>query len=144
MEKKNFFWWTIFVILAIWQFPQFLVSLVMLPFLGKRKVVADKHFNLCFEAENMMGGISLGPFAFVSPRMSYPESIAHEFDGHTVDSKIFGPIYLLVVGLPSMLNAAFHFTECYYDFFCEKWANKHAGLSVDEECHLYFTKNENS
>ena len=43
----------------------------------------------------MSGGISLGPFAFVSER-SGAETIAHEVDGHTVDSKIFGPLYLII------------------------------------------------
>jgi hypothetical protein len=53
------------------------------------------------------------------------------------DSKVMGPLYVFIVGIPSLLNAAFDFTKCYYDFYCEAWANKHAGLGLDKNCHLY-------
>lgn len=139
MSKKNILWWVVFVILVIWQLPQFLVSLVMLPFLGKKKLVADRHFNFCWECEKMQGGISLGPFAFVSPRLNNPASIAHEADGHTKDSKIFSWFYLLVIGLPSILNATFNFTKCYYDFYPEKRANRFAKLEVSNRCSLRTT-----
>jgi len=93
----------------------------MLPFLGKLRLIADRHFNFGFEGEKMSGGISLGPFAFLSPYSARKDTvIAHEVDGHTVDSKIFGPLYLLIVGLPSILNATFDFTKCYYDFYPER------------------------
>jgi len=87
----------------------------------------------------MSGGISLGPFVFVpSYSVKKPETVAHEVDGHTVDSKIFGLSYLLIIRIPSLLNAVFGFTKCYYDFYTEKWANKHAKLGVDNYCRLYF------
>lgn len=137
MEKKNFGWWIVFILLCIWQLPQTLVGLIMMPFLGKRTLVADRHYNFCWRGERMSGGISLGPLAYVS-KYQDAEGIAHEVDGHTVDSKIFGPLYLIIVGLPSLLNAAFDFTDCYYDFYPERWANKHAGLVVDENCRIRF------
>lgn len=141
MEKKSFLWWIVFTILCIWQLPQLIVGLLMWPFLGKKRLVADRHFNFCWEGEDMSGGISLGPIAYVSPTSAKrQEVIAHETDGHTVDSKIFGPLYLFVIGIPSILNAMFDFTECYYDFYPERWANKHAGLAVDERCILRFKK----
>ncbi len=130
MEKKSIFYWIVFVLLTIWQLPQFIVSLVMMPFIGKLKIVRNGHYNICFIAKDMLGGISLGPFSFISPTMAQDLYIAHEFDGHSVDSKIWGPLYLLVVGIPSLMNAAFGFTKCYYDFYTERWANKHAGLEV--------------
>ena len=142
MEKKGFLWWIVFILLAIWQLPQFIVALVVLPFLGKLKLVAERHYNFCFVGKNMNGGISLGPFAYISNGLDNSgrreEYIAHELDGHTVDSKIFGPLYLFVIGIPSILNAIFDFTKCYYDFYPEKWANKHAGLAVNENCQLRF------
>jgi hypothetical protein len=144
MEKKSFWWWIVFILLVIWQLPQFIVAVVMLPFLGKMKLVGDRHFNFCFVADRMAGGISLGPFAYVSKAIDRydrrEETIAHELDGHTVDSKIWGPLYLFVVGIPSILNAQFDFTKCYYDFYTERWANNHAGLTTDEKCNLVFKK----
>lgn len=138
MEKKNIVWWIIFVLLCIWQLPQLLVGLVMLPFLRKKKLVADRHFNFCWRAENMYGGISLGPISFVS-KNSGAASIAHEVDGHTKDSKIFSWFYLFVIGLPSILNATFNFTKCYYDFYPEKRANRFAKLDVSNKCSLRTT-----
>ncbi len=139
MEKKSFLWWVEFILLAIWQLPQTLMGLVMMPFMGKKNKVADRHFNFCWEATNMMGGISLGPIAYVSRGMSQ-EAIAHETDGHTVQSKILGPLYLIIVGLPSIIHAWLYDYKksCYYDFFCEKWANELAGLETDENCRLHF------
>lgn len=60
-------------------------------------------------------------------------TIQHE-SGHVKQSKILGPLYLLVIGLPSIVHAAMHRTVCknpnYYHFYTEKWANKLAGLTV--------------
>ena len=128
----------LFVLLFIWQLPQNIVALLMMPFLGKLRKVEYRNFCFAFEGEKMSGGISLGNFIFLSKYCAQRDTtIAHEF-GHVVDSQRMGPAYLLVVGLPSILNAAFNFTSCYYDWFPEKWANKHAGLGVDSKCRLYF------
>lgn len=136
MEKKSFWWWVAFVTLTIWQLPQAILGAFMLLFTQKNKLIAQRHFDFCFEGEHMSGGISLGPIAIVSKNLSRHEpSVMHELDGHTVDSKIFGPLYLIIIGLPSIMNAIFSFTKCYYDFYTEKWANKHAKLIV-ENCRL--------
>lgn len=145
MKNKNFSWWFIFILLCIWQLPQFLVSLIMMIFLGQLDVVADRHFNFCFRGKNMSGGISLGPFAFVSNYSAKKqETIAHEVDGHTVQSKLFGPLYLLIIGIPSLVHAWFHdyHKSCYYDYWCERWANNLAKLEVDENCNLKFKESK--
>lgn len=140
MSKKNILWWIIFIILCIWQLPQLLVGLIMWPFLKNKKLVADRHFNFCWKSENMNGGISLGPIAYVS-EISKEETIAHETDGHTKDSKIFGPLYLFIIGIPSIFWASFYNSKkhCYYDFYTEKRANKFAKLKV-VNCRLKFDK----
>ena len=118
--------------MCIWQLPQFIVALARLPFLGKRELVADRHFNFGFKCENMLGGISLGPFAYVSKRMN-EAGICHEVDGHTVQSKILGPLYLIVIGIPSICRAYFRNRKKhpnYYTFYTESWANECAGLEV--------------
>ena len=136
---KKIFECIIFVVLCIWQLPQFIVSLVMLLFVGRVKKVEYRHYNFAFMGEKMLGAISLGPFSILSKANACSkESIAHELDGHTVDSKIFGPLYLFVIGIPSLLNATFHFTKCYYDFYTERIANKHAGLTTNNYCRLIF------
>lgn len=141
MKKKNFEWWTKFHLLLFWQLPQMLVALIMIPFLGKLELVASRHFNFCFKGEKMKGGISLGMLCFVSESLSHDkESVAHELDGHTMDSKILGPFYLLLIGIPSILWAWLYdpTKHCYYDFYTERWANKHAKLIVTDDCDLMF------
>ena len=141
MKEKNALWWFVFTLLCIWQLPQLLIGLIIMPFLGNKKLIADRHFNFCWKSPDMSGGISLGPIAFVSEASSKEEIVAHEVDGHTVDSKIFGPLYLLIIGLPSIIWAWTSTREqCYYSFYTEKRANKWAGLIVDEYCHLHFKK----
>lgn len=136
----------IFVLLFIWQLPQNIVALIMMPFLGKKKLISYKSKCFAYECSRMMGGISLGTFAFLSPSSAKSlESVAHEQDGHTMDSKIFGPLYLLVIGLPSILHAWLHTDcPCYYHFFTEKRANRFAGLEVYYNdygrCRLRFKK----
>lgn len=76
------------------------------------------------------GSISLGLFVFVTDYEA--ELMAHE-TGHTVQSILVGPLYLLVIGLPSIIWASFLYDlykkeMTYYEFYTEKWANYYAGL----------------
>ena len=88
----------LFILLFIWQLPQNIVALVMLPFLGKLEFISYKKFCFAFKASNMSGGISLGTFAFLSPYSAKKvATVMHEQEGHTVDSKIWGPLYLFVM-----------------------------------------------
>lgn len=124
----------LFTLSFIWQAPQSLIGLFMLIYFklrGNVELLSYRKLCFCYKSKYMSGGISLGNFAFVSEYSSKNEAtIAHEQLGHTWDSKLMGPLYLLIIGLPSILNAAFDFTECYYDFFTEKLANFHAGVIV--------------
>ena len=138
--KKNFFEWIAYILLFIWQIPQNIIGFVMWLYFkicGDVEVIVDNKYSKVYKSKHMLGGISLGCFAFVSDILAESEvSVMHE-EGHMVDSKILGIGYLLIIGLPSLLNAAFGFTKCYYSFFCEALANWHAGLGVDENCRLY-------
>ena len=129
--------------LIIWQLPQVLVALIMMPFLGKLRLVEYRDYCWAFEASNMSGGISLGCFIFLSKYSAKSKTtIAHEY-GHTVDSKKMGIFYLFFIGLPSICWAAFKpKNKCYYTFYTEQLANKHAGLGVDTLCRLYFLDKE--
>ena len=131
-------YWIAYGLLFLWQIPQNIVALCMMPFLGKLTKIRSTKWSAAYMGGNMQGGISLGCFCFLSPRLSMRDSaVRHELDGHTWDSRIFGPLYLLIIGLPSLLNAWIGFTPCYYDFPTERLANRHAGLGVDENCRLY-------
>jgi hypothetical protein len=114
----------------------------MLPFLGKLELIACRNYAFCFIGEKMQGGISLGSFVYVSKSLSkYETHIAHELDGHTVDSKYFGPLYLFIIGIPSICWAGLRNTKKhpnYYTFYTEKWANKHAKLKVIKRSNSYY------
>ena len=134
----------LFVLSFIWQLPQSLVGLIMLIYFklrGDLELLSYRKLCFAFRSSYMSGGISLGNFAFVSNYYKNNDAvIAHEQLGHTWDSKLMGPLYLIIIGLPSILHASFDFTECYYDFYTEKWANRHAGVKVDKHCRIYIEK----
>ena len=141
MGIKPLFWWILFILLSIWQLPQLIISLVMLPFIGKLRLIKRNKFTFCFEASKMKGGISLGSFAYLAPNLAkIPEIVSHESEGHIIDSYVLGPLYLIIIGIPSFLHATFGFTKNYYDFYTEKLANYHAGLTIDEKGRLSYIK----
>lgn len=131
---KTFIWWVKFILLFIWQLPQNIVAIVMLPFLGKLRLISRKNYNYCFEGEKMSGAISLGSFCFASKSSAKRDTtIAHEQDGHVKQSHWLGPLYLIVIGLPSVTWASIYRKlgfKNYYWLYTESWANKLAGLET--------------
>ncbi len=138
--------WVIYCLLFIWQLPQNIVGAAMwlyFKLMGDVEKIEATKWSVAYESAYMSGGISLGSFCFLSQNLATEkESVAHELKGHTVDSRIMGPFYLFIIGLPSLLNAMFSFTKCYFDFYTEVRSNRHAGLGVDENCRLYFLNNK--
>jgi hypothetical protein len=123
----------ILILTIVWQLPQNLVAVLMLPFLGKINFVYSQRFCWIFECSKMQGAISLGNFIFLSKISE--TTIQHEL-GHVQQSHILGWLYLFIIGIPSILNSAFHFTDCYYNFYTEKWANKLSKLKC-KNCKLF-------
>lgn len=122
------------VILYIWQLPQNLLGLLLIAFYRpERKHIMDNGNEIYFSTR-MKGGISLGKYSIVNVghyRMDIAESlkrdtVRHEAIGHARQSLYLGWIYLLVIGLPSIVWAATYKGEKkgYYKFFTEKWADK--------------------
>ena len=128
------------ILLILWQAPQSLIGAIMYPFMKNKVLVGKFDHSRCYMAENMSGGISFGPLSYIShyQHILHPESIKHEAVGHATQSRRWGPLYLIVIGLPSLVHAIFHnpYKSCYYDFVTEANANKIAGLGVDENCNL--------
>lgn len=88
-----------------WGLPQTLLGAGL--YLKHRK---NRHFDYqgaCVTAWNRKDGLSLGKFVFVPEKKDRQENVdrfilEHEY-GHTLQSLILGPAYLLMVGAPSML-----------------------------------------
>ncbi len=122
----------VFAILFIWQLPQNIIGLCIWAFSREKQLIAYRNycFAFCVALPHVAGGVSLGSFAFIAPACLHNERIIrHEVDGHTVDSKIFGPLYLFIIGIPSLTHLLLHKpAENYDNFYTERWANRHAGL----------------
>ena len=135
LVMKKFSNLLIFALLFVWQLPQNIVALVWLAMSRPVRKIASRHYSVAFSARmpKGAGGVSLGSIVIISrENVNNQFVLRHELDGHTVDSKIFGPLYLLVVGLPSALHLIWHRRfgkgRSYYDFYTERWANRHARL----------------
>jgi hypothetical protein len=118
-------------ILMLWQVLQNIVGLCYLPIakVSFKEKVGDVYV---FETDSRNGSVSLGNLVFISKYTSnYSKTLTHEL-GHTLQSKVLGPFYLFVIGIPSILWASLR-RICrplrkidYYWFYTEAWANKWA------------------
>ena len=117
--------------LILWQLPQILVALVMIPFLGKMTYIKKINDAWVFSCKNMRGAISLGCFIFLSEISAKKEATIQHEAGHVKQSHMLGWLYLFVIGIPSICWAAFGSSDkCYYSFYTERWANKLGGVKV--------------
>ena len=83
------------------------------------------------------GGLTLGRFIFVNQHFTdLEETILHEI-GHVKQSRILGPLYLIIIGIPSISWAGLRRLIPalkkinYYNFYTENWANKLMGLNKE-------------
>lgn len=106
----------------IWQLPQNLLGLLFLLFIRgeERHTLNGISF---YYAKDFRGGISLGRYIILGDKRE--RSVRHEF-GHCIQSRMLGPLYLIVIGLPSLIHA--WLCKCrhhsYYDKYPEKWADR--------------------
>lgn len=81
------------------------------------------------------GGISLGNIILVDcDYKGNANTWNHEW-GHTIQSRILGPLYLFIVGIPSFIWACLYGTKLfpykrngYYKVYPENWADKLGGV----------------
>lgn len=123
-------------LLYLWQLPQNLLGLLLRAIC--RGTDTDYEGALVRRSQKMQGGISLGRYIVVN-RYASRKTIMHEY-GHCRQSQMLGPLYLLVVGLPSILHAWLH--DCgkagktYYHFFTERWADRLGGVERKNDANL--------
>lgn len=113
---------------ALWGLPQTILGLALWLALGK----GHRHgeFRSAYVKEwRLRAGLSMGMFIFV-PQGTRRPLLLHEY-GHTIQSLMLGPLYLLVVVIPSVVWAGVPRLErmrsqrrySYYRFYTERWAN---------------------
>lgn len=136
-----------FMILA-WQLPQHILGAIVKQVCEAKPITTYK--DAIVYSWDMPGGMSLGKYIFVpfTAELLTPagffvnkkyadQMIKHEY-GHTKQSKILGWLYLLVIGLPSLIWAGCFVDyraksgKSYYSFYTEKWADKLAGIERSE------------
>ena len=122
----------------LWQFPQNMLALCIEGILCQTAYRAYREGkaggNTIIVNITLPSAMSLGDYLFVNP-MSSQKSIQHEC-GHSKQSDILGPLYLIVIGIPSLLHNIVH-CLCskigikwnYYSFYTESWANKLVGIT---------------
>ena len=126
---------------AIWELPQNALGYIIL------KVTKAKRYSGFYQkgiTTNIYswkhnGGLSLGKYIFIPFKIGTPlsygvmEYIRHEH-GHSIQSKYLGWLYLLVIGLPSLIwcgcfeEYRVKHNVSYYSFYTEKWADKLGGV----------------
>lgn len=123
-----------FLINWIWQLPQNICGILWKSF-KKDSIIAkvgspesDKLGAIIYLMK-AGGGVTLGKHIFISQTYTdCTKVIIHEC-GHVKQSRILGPLYLLVIGIPSILHAWLNgYIGCcrnsgYGHFFTEKWAD---------------------
>ena len=116
-----------------WGFIQNFVGFI--GFLIKHKKCAHERFgySIITYAPGNYGGVSMGIFIFMNP--DRPDGWKHDTQiheyGHTWQSLLLGPLYFLVIGLPSAIWCDFPVFKnyrqeknvSYYWLYCEGWAN---------------------
>lgn len=95
------------------------------------KTVRTEDYAIVRTSRKMRGGISLGHYAFLSLYQCTGMTINHEL-GHCRQSMMLGPLYLLVIGLPSIIWAwlgdRIAPDRSYYWFYTERWADRLGGV----------------
>ena len=119
------------LILFIWQLPQHILAILYIGYLVMmcKDLGVDSRYKQAIVIPCVMrGAVTLGCYVFVGLNSEYRKTVKHEL-GHTIQSKILGPLYLIVIGIPSITYCGLRRIfpslrkKNYYDFYTEKWAN---------------------
>ena len=119
------------LILFIWQLPQYIVAIIYFGYLVmmfKNLGVDSKYKQAIVIPCVMRGAVTLGNYVFVGLNSDYRETVKHEL-GHTIQSKILGPLYLIVIGIPSITYCGLRRLfpslrkKDYHNFYTEKIAD---------------------
>lgn len=116
------------ILLYLWQLPQNLLGLLFL-FVLKGETRHRLGSIRFYFLDAFPGGITLGEYIIVGTKQDL--TVRHEF-GHVLQSRMLGPLYLIVIGLPSLLWAwlgdRIASGKSYYWFYAEAWADRLGGV----------------
>ena len=119
-------WW-------VWGLPQNVIGFILMLYFHYHKgypMYRYKDAWVIEYAQSRAGAVSLGQYIFLWSRYTNKERIIRHEYGHTRQSHLLGPLYFLVIGIPSFVwNIFFQKyriknSVSYYDFWVESWADK--------------------
>lgn len=125
------------LLLYIWQLPQNLLGLLVVLFTGVTIPIdiRGKRYRwpstFIYLSEKMKGGISLGQYVVLESKYFTDEKVWNHERGHHLQSMTLGPLYLVVIGIPSLLWAAWWNpgrSRSYFWFYTERLADKLGGV----------------
>ena len=118
----------------LWQFPQNLLAICIEGILCQAAYRGDIVGGNTMIYNYVLPTMSLGNYIFVNT-MSTDIDVKHSH-GHSRQSRILGPLYLVVIGIPSLLHLIVYsicskigFSWNYYKFYTKLWADKLAEKS---------------
>lgn len=128
------------VLLWLWQLPQNILGLLVILFTGAKynDISYYKLENFWWAKRCGRFGVSLGEYIIFGPGPVSHDSLKHEH-GHQIQSMYLGPLYLLLIGLPSITGNIYDriahrnwdFQSRYYWYYkqpWEAWADKLGGV----------------
>ncbi len=112
----------------IWQLPQTTIGVLLLIFYIRSITYfkGTKVAKIYFSAA-LRGGISLGMVVIMNEKFRRDKNIIMHELGHCLQSRYLGPLYLIIVGMPSMARSViwniFKLDQSrYFTAFPENWA----------------------
>ena len=130
------------IVLWFWQLPQNILGLLLkllsnpvshtFNLRGKRWTEASLNYTGWMDIKDKFhSGVTLGKYIFLCEHNLNGDltSERHEY-GHTIQSLYLGPLYLFVIGIPSLIHAIWWKPEkgSYYKFFTERSADRIGGV----------------
>ena len=128
-----------FFINYVWQLPQNLLGMLYKDCISDDIIIrvnCDATDYECYLTRNG-GGVTLGRYVFVNQNYKDLSNVILHERGHVKQSRILGPLYLIIIGIPSISWAGLRRLIPalkkinYYSFYTENWANKLMGLNKE-------------
>ncbi len=88
----------------IWCQPQTIVGYILYKYITKNIVKKEIYKNTIAIEHNKRFGVSLGKYIFYSTYSSNKENTKKHEYGHYLQNKMYGPLYLIIVGIPSVIT----------------------------------------
>lgn len=122
-----------------WGFPQTFIGFIL--YLIYKKYPHHEYKGSIVTNWPKKGGVSLGMYTFIDNRIEKHENIKKHEYGHTIQSLILGPTYLIIVGIPSFIWCNLPFFRKlrrkkktpYNTFFVEKNADLLGGVKDKDQ-----------